>query len=111
MKGDFEDEDSSVAIVEQMGDNRSSQITDLVNSINKLSSIYKELNELVIEQGSLIDRIDCNIEETLGHVERGNKHLKKAEEHVSNSCAEKCMLVLLTLILVVAIILGFKYSQ
>jgi len=26
-----------------------------------LSTIYKQLNELVIEQGSLIDRIDFNI--------------------------------------------------
>lgn len=37
------------------------RIHELVQSINKLSGIYKELNNLVIEQGSLIDRIDVNI--------------------------------------------------
>ena len=47
-----------------MGDDlqRNKQITDLVKSINQLNGIYKQLNELVIEQGSLIDRIDFNIE-------------------------------------------------
>jgi syntaxin 16 len=40
---------------------RNRQIADLVKSINQLSSIYKHLNELVIDQGSLIDRIDYNI--------------------------------------------------
>lgn len=50
---------------------RNKQITDLVKSINELAKVYKEMNELVIEQGSLIDRIDFNIEEAVDHVERG----------------------------------------
>lgn len=37
------------------------KVDELVKNINKLSTIYKELNNLVIEQGSLIDRIDVNI--------------------------------------------------
>ena len=37
------------------------KIDELVKSINKLSTIYKELNNLVIEQGTIIDRIDVNI--------------------------------------------------
>lgn len=40
---------------------RSNQIAGLVRSINQLSAVYRQLNELVIEQGSLIDRIDYNI--------------------------------------------------
>lgn len=70
MKGEFsfEEEESSHQLFENVGENRNRQIGELVNSINKLTEIYKDLNELVIEQGSLIDRIDCNIEETLQHV-------------------------------------------
>ena len=49
-------------MVEQENDLENQQIDELVKSINKLSSIYKELNELVIMQGSIIDRIDINIE-------------------------------------------------
>lgn len=61
MKDDFED--MEVCETEYGEDQqRNKQITDLVKSINQLSSVYKELNELVIAQGSLIDRIDFNID-------------------------------------------------
>jgi t-SNARE complex subunit (syntaxin) len=36
------------------------------------------MNDLVLEQGSIIDRIDFNIDETLVHVEKGNEHLMHA---------------------------------
>lgn len=74
----LEDETSMQMVEELEQNNRDTQITELVKSINTLSAIYKELNELVIEQGSIIDRIDFNIEETFTHVEMGNKHLRGA---------------------------------
>lgn len=49
-------------MVEQTNDLlNNKKIDELVKNINKLSTIYKELNNLVIEQGSLVDRIDLNI--------------------------------------------------
>lgn len=89
MKGEYGfEEETSVAMIEELQQHaRDSQINELVKSINKLSTIYKELNELVIEQGSLIDRIDVNIEETLTHVEKGNEHLRGAEDNASSPCA------------------------
>jgi t-SNARE complex subunit (syntaxin) len=42
-------------------DVRSMQINELIKSINQLTTVYRELNDLVINQGSLIDRIDFNI--------------------------------------------------
>ena len=41
----------------------------------------------------------------------GNKHLRSAEDKASSPCAEKCMLVLIAIIFVLALILGFKYSK
>ena len=90
---------------------RNKQITDLVKSINQLNSVYKQLNELVIEQGSLIDRIDYNIEETYQHVERGVVHLEGANEKVESACARKCMCILILAILVMAVVIGFKLSN
>jgi syntaxin 16 len=69
------------------------------------------MNELVIEQGSLIDRIDFNIEETVGHVERGVEHLRKAEEHAECTCASKCMLVLVGLIFLLVIAFGLTHKK
>jgi t-SNARE complex subunit (syntaxin) len=65
----------------------------------------------VIEQGSLIDRIDFNIEETVGHVERGVEHLRGANEKASSPCAQKCMVILIILILGMACVIGFKMSK
>ena len=37
---------------------RDEQIKKIVQSIYELNDIYKELNDLVVVQGSLLDRID-----------------------------------------------------
>ena len=97
-------------IVEQE-DSRNQNIEDLVKSINKLSTIYKELNNLVIEQGSLIDRIDVNIEETVVHTTKAVGHLQGANEAHSSKFADGFIKVLVALIIIFAIILGFKYMN
>lgn len=83
----------------------------MVKSINQLNNIYKQLNELVIEQGSLIDRIDFNIEETYQHVEKGVGHLQSANEKAESPCARKCMCFLIIGILIMAVVVGFKLSN
>lgn len=70
-------EEEEVQIDKQ--DNRNQKIHELVSSINKLSGIYKELNQLVIEQGSLVDRIDFNIEATYEHTQKAVVHLQAAD--------------------------------
>ena len=81
-----------------------------MKSINDLAKVYREMTDLVIEQGTLIDRIDFNIDETVKHVDKGVKHLTNAEKHASNSCASKCMCILIILILAMACVLGFKIA-
>jgi t-SNARE complex subunit (syntaxin) len=55
---------------------RDQEITKVVQSIYSLNAIYKELQNLVIEQGSLLDRIDENIDKTVESVKEANKHLE-----------------------------------
>jgi len=43
-------------------DSRNEEILKIVQSIHELNDLYKELNAMVILQGSLLDRIDFNIE-------------------------------------------------
>jgi syntaxin 16 len=49
----------------------------VVQSIHSLNAIYKELQNLVIEQGSLLDRIDENIDHTVESVKEATKHLEE----------------------------------
>ena len=64
----------------------------------------------MIEQGSLIDRIDVNIESTLEHTQKAVVHLVAADEHASSSFADRMMKVLAIMILIMAVILGLKWS-
>jgi syntaxin 16 len=48
----------------------------MVKSIYSLNTLYKELQSLVIEQGSLLDRIDENIDNTVESTIQANKHLQ-----------------------------------
>jgi syntaxin 16 len=54
---------------------RNIEINNLVTSINDLAVLFKELSVLVIEQGTILDRIDYNIEEALDHTIKGEKQL------------------------------------
>lgn len=49
----------------------------IVKTITTLNTIYKELQDLVIHQGSLLDRIDENIDSTHLNIEKANEHLTK----------------------------------
>lgn len=62
---------------------KSKEIEEIVSATNDLAALFKELSVLVIEQGTILDRIDFNIEESLQHTKKGKKHLieaKKASE-------------------------------
>nr|XP_025678407.1 t-SNARE affecting a late Golgi compartment protein 2-like [Arachis hypogaea] len=54
---------------------------DVVESVNKLAQIMKDLSVLVIDQGMIVDRIDYNIQNVATIVEDGLKQLQKAERN------------------------------
>ncbi|KAL9265955.1 Syntaxin-43-like protein [Drosera capensis] len=52
---------------------------EVVESVNELAQIMKDLSVLVIDQGTIIDRIDYNIQNVAVSVEEGFKQLQKVE--------------------------------
>eukprot|EP00428_Durinskia_dybowskii_P032092 CAMPEP_0170253660 /NCGR_PEP_ID=MMETSP0116_2-20130129/26672_1 /TAXON_ID=400756 /ORGANISM="Durinskia baltica, Strain CSIRO CS-38" /LENGTH=312 /DNA_ID=CAMNT_0010504647 /DNA_START=28 /DNA_END=966 /DNA_ORIENTATION=+ len=85
---------------------RSREIVQIASSINDLHTIFKELAVLVIDQGSILDRIDYNIEQVVHQSVEANKQLKKAEDTQKSNRAMKCtiMLVIIDLVLILILI-------
>ncbi|KAH8367819.1 hypothetical protein KR084_003081 [Drosophila pseudotakahashii] len=69
----FEEENSRVA------QHREQEVTKIVKSIYDLNDIFKDLGHMVQEQGTVLDRIDYNVEQTQTRVSEGLRQLHKAE--------------------------------
>lgn len=54
-----------------------SEINRIAENVTNLHALFKQMNEVVHEQGQVVDRIDFNIEQALVKTKKGNKHLEK----------------------------------
>ena len=88
---------------------RDEEISTLLDSINDLASIFKDLQVLVQHQGTILDRIDYNIEAALDNSKEAHKQLVKANEHMKSNCFRNMTLVLIIIIFIEAILLIFKF--
>jgi len=88
---------------------RDQEINLLLNSLNDLSTIFKDLQNVILAQGTILDRIDFNIDTAALNVEKANKHLKKADEALKKSCYVKAMGFILIVIFIESILLIFKF--
>ena len=62
----------------------------------------------MVEQGTILDRIDYNIECAVDDTEKGVMHLEKAEKHQKSTRATWCIMSLLILITVFSCVMIFK---
>ena len=90
---------------------RDQEINLLLNSLNDLSTIFKDLQNVILAQGTILDRIDFNIDTAALNVEKANKHLKKADEALKKSCYVKAMGFILIVIFIESILLIFKFLE
>lgn len=63
---------------------REREINDIAKGIIELSDIFRELQAMVIDQGTMLDRIDYNVERMGTEVKAADKELKV----VSCTCIE-----------------------
>jgi len=111
-QGDFFNT-GQLAVVDDLTEavqSRDQEIASIAQSIEELGAIFKELAVLVIDQGTILDRIDYNMEAVVEHTKTGIQQLEKAEKHQKNARPMKCILSLLCLIGVLLIILAVKHA-
>jgi syntaxin 16 len=90
---------------------RDVEINDLVRSINDLAHIFKEISNLVNEQGTILDRIDYNIENAITNTVKANVHLKKTEEiQEKSNCVRNGIMALIAVNFILGFMLLMKFA-
>lgn len=87
---------------------REREIQQVVESVNELAQIMKDLSVLVIDQGTIVDRIDYNIQNVATTVEEGLKQLQKAERTQKKGGMVMCATVLVIMCFVMLVLLILK---
>lgn len=87
---------------------REREIQQVLGSVNDLAQIMKDLSALVIDQGTIVDRIDYNVQNVSTSVEEGYKQLQKAERTQREGAMVKCATILLVLCLIMIVLLILK---
>ena len=90
---------------------RDTELNKLLNSVNDLAGIFKDMQVLVMEQGSILDRIDYNIDIAASNVSSGKKSIEKADKYHKNNCFRNVIIVLIVCIFIEAFMLIFKFIK
>ena len=88
---------------------RDKDLDNLLNSVNDLAEIFKDMQNLVMEQGSILDRIDYNIDIAATNVSTGKESIKKADKYHKSNCFRNVIIILIIWIFIEAVLLIFKF--
>jgi len=103
--------ESQLAVLEsnnEMIDQREREVNQIAKSIHQLAEIFRDLQTLVIDQGSMLDRIDYNIEQTTVQVKDAVVQLDKGAHYQNKTRKRKLMLLLILIIMLLIVILIVK---
>jgi len=90
---------------------RNAAVEQIMTSVVELQEIFKEIHVLVIDQGTILDRIDYNIEQASEKIAGAVKELDTADKHQKNSKVMLCIYLLLVLCMCMAVVLVIKKSM
>ncbi|PHH51409.1 T-SNARE affecting a late Golgi compartment protein 2 [Ceratocystis fimbriata CBS 114723] len=87
---------------------REREIEDIAQSIIELSDLFRDLQTMVIDQGTMLDRIDYNVERMAVDIKAAEKELVVASGYQKQHIKRKIILLLLLLIVAAIILLVIK---
>ena len=88
---------------------RNKEIDQIVKTVNELKEIFMDVSELVIAQGTILDRIDYNTYQTRHNIRRGNKEMEETHERLKSGCLRRINQILVLSIFIMAILIIFKF--
>lgn len=87
---------------------REREIEDIAQGIIDLSDLFRDLQTMVIDQGTMLDRIDYNVERMATDVKEADKELKVASGYQRRTTKRKIILLLILIIAGLFILLLIK---
>lgn len=97
-------ESSRLAVVEDVNlRQREQEISKIAQGILEVAEIFRDMQTMVIDQGTLLDRIDYNIETMYTNVKGADKELVQATHYQKRT--QKCKIILLLVLIIVGLII------
>ena len=88
---------------------RNKEIDQIVKTVNDLKEIFMDVSEMVISQGTILDRIDYNTYQTRHNIRKGNKEMEETHERLKSGCLRRINQILIGIIFIMAILIIFKF--
>ncbi|ETI28149.1 hypothetical protein G647_00598 [Cladophialophora carrionii CBS 160.54] len=87
---------------------REQEINDIAKGIIELADIFRDLQAMVIDQGTMLDRIDYNVERMATDVKGAEKELVVATNYQRRNTKRKILLLLFLLVVGMFVLLLIK---
>ena len=88
---------------------RDNELDNLLSSVYDLAELFKDMQNLVMELGSILDRIDYNIDIAATNISSGKKSIEKADKYHKNNCFRNVIIILIICIFIEGLLLIFKF--
>jgi len=95
--------------MENEASDKTQQILNIAKSVHELAQLFNDLSILVVESGSLLDRIDYNVEQTLETLENTVPIIDRTNKYQKRSKSALCIIILIMLIILFGIILVLRH--
>lgn len=87
---------------------RTNEITQIATSITELADLFRDLSGLIVQQGTVLDSVEYNVQQTARQMDDAVEELKVAKRYQSNTGKRKCILLLVLIIVGLILVLIYK---
>ncbi|WVQ84774.1 hypothetical protein IAT38_006931 [Cryptococcus sp. DSM 104549] len=87
---------------------RTNEITQIASSISELAELFRDLGNMIVEQGTVLDSVEYNVQQTARELDGAVEELKVARRYQANTGRRKCILFLVLCILGLILVLIYK---
>ena len=88
---------------------RNKEIDLIVKTVNDLKEIFMDVSDMVIFQGTILDRIDYNTYQARHNIRRGNREMEETHERLKSGCLRRINQILIISIFIMSVLLIFKF--